>query len=148
MRNKAGRFVKGFRPSIKTEFQKGQRPHNWNGGRYKNKRLGYIFTKCEGHPRAYKGYVYEHILVAEKKLGRYLSKDERVHHINRIKDDNRPENIIVFGSNIAHIRYHGETNPWSRTHSECAECGTIKTKHGGYGLCENCYKRKKYRGKL
>ena len=63
-------------------------------------------VNCPDHPRAYRREVYEHILVAEKKLGRYLIKGECVHHINRIKDDNREENLIVFPSNGEHISHH------------------------------------------
>ena len=105
MRDKLGRFVKGVRSSKKTEFKKGQRPHNWKGGRHKLK-IGYIVVNCPGHPRAYRNEVYEHILVAEKKIGRYLKKGERVHHINGIKDDNRHENIAVFGSHKEHMQHH------------------------------------------
>ncbi len=65
---------------------------SWKGGRIR--RGKYISIKIPTHPMSDKsGYIKEHILVMEKYLGRYLTKDERVHHINGIKDDNRIENL-------------------------------------------------------
>lgn len=50
------------------------------------------------HPRAPggNGYVFEHTLVMEQLLGRYLERDETVHHRNGVRDDNSPENLELW----------------------------------------------------
>ena len=40
--------------------------------------------------------MFEHILVAEEMLGRYLLEGETVHHRNGVCDDNRPENLELW----------------------------------------------------
>lgn len=70
------------------------RRRRWGGGRMKA-RGGYVKVLCPDHPFADKrGYIMEHRLVMEKKLGRYLMPWEIVHHKEGVpKDDNRPENL-------------------------------------------------------
>lgn len=71
---------------------------NWKGGRYKAN--GYIlirFNKSAKSPYLSmansRQTVFEHRLVMAQSLGRCLLKQEIVHHINGIRDDNRIENL-------------------------------------------------------
>jgi hypothetical protein len=69
---------------------------NWKGGRTRHK-AGYVMVRVPGHPRARTSvYVFEHILVAEQLLGRYLLPGESIHHRNGVRDDNRPENLELW----------------------------------------------------
>lgn len=49
---------------------------------------------------------HEHRVVAEKILGRKLSAEEVVHHIDGNKRNNSPDNLMVFRNKAEHSRYH------------------------------------------
>ena len=62
------------------------------------------------HPKAmqsenWKGFVYEHIAIAEKMLGRSLTDAEVVHHLNGNRADNRQGNLLVLESG-QHAKLH------------------------------------------
>lgn len=126
-------------PSPNARNVSGARNPNWKGGRTVASN-GYVLVKMPEHPRAdSRGYVYEHIIVAEQKLGRPLAPGEEVHHDNECKTDNRPENLIVKASRREHalahrkradLRLPGEPNP----EVACAcGCGHRFPKYDGDG---------------
>jgi len=68
---------------------------------------GYILILLPFHPFSSKrGYVREHRLMMEKYLGRYLKREEVVHHENDIRDDNRIENLRLFSNQGKHNKFH------------------------------------------
>jgi len=84
---------------------RGANNNNWKGGRMKDKR-GYILVLMPKHPFCNSiGYIREHRLIIEKQIGRYLHKFEVAHHINRIKNDNRPENLMAFKNHSIHKKF-------------------------------------------
>jgi hypothetical protein len=78
---------------------------SWKGGISLTN--GYRCRYEPHHPRAHpNGYVYEHILVAERVLGRALAAGEVVHHIDFDKLNNAPENLHVCASHAEHMEFH------------------------------------------
>ena len=74
---------------------RGEDHPSWKGGTHLDG--GYIMQQATDHPRANRGgYVYQHILVMEAKLGRYLRPGENVHHKNGIRTDNSPGNLELW----------------------------------------------------
>ncbi len=73
---------------------------------------GYRLVFVPEHPRAmrsknWQGFVYEHILVMEKKLGRRLRKNEVVHHKNERRADNYNKNLEL-KTRAAHTKEHND----------------------------------------
>ena len=107
------------------------------------------------HPkRLQNNCVYEHILVAEEKLGRRLNDGEVIHHRDQDKNNNNPDNIIIFCSKSEHTRFHKyncdesiliELNNGtyacdaSRTKEQyvCPVCGKFKDRKAD--TCRECY---------
>ena len=86
--------------------KRGAETANWRGGRTATG-SGYIRIYKPDHPNANDhGYVYEHRLVMEQKLGRLLTKDEIVDHIDRNRSNNAPDNLRVHASRSQHVKDH------------------------------------------
>ena len=99
---------------------------------------GYVYLYRPDHPQASKaGFVAEHRLVVEEKLGRLLLDTEIVHHRNDVKGDNSAENLEVM-DRAEHARIHNVLTQWARKHDCCVRCGTTDHRHMSHGLCSSC----------
>ena len=75
-----------------------------------------------GNPMANSnGVILEHRFIMSKKIGRFLEKDEIVHHINGDRTDNSPENLRLMNRKD-HNKLHGELVK-SFTYEVCSYCG-------------------------
>ena len=77
----------------------------WKGG-IKKRKDGYVYIHKPEHPNNSNGYMLEHRIVMENQLGRILSKEEIVHHVNNIKNDNRIENLMLLKDQAEHLAVH------------------------------------------
>jgi len=94
--------VKTRNKSEARKLKTGSQVSNWNGGMFLRS-TGYMMQLAPGHPNVNRwNYVKRADRIAEEALGRYLKKKgvspkdrEVVHHINGIKDDDRPSNLLI-----------------------------------------------------
>lgn len=83
----------------------GANSYNWKGGSDIKPR-GYINVYARNHPRAYRGRMLEHIIVAERALGRLLPDGAVVHHVNLNTSDNLPSNLVICENQSYHRLLH------------------------------------------
>lgn len=82
---------------------------------------GYILVYYPNHPAKDRaGYVLEHRVVMENHLGRFLSPDEIVHHLNGSKSDNRIENLELV-TRGEHAKIHNNLGGTYEHHSSCGK---------------------------
>lgn len=71
---------------------------NWKGGRFTDKRYGYVWIYKPGFPGAQRNgkYALEHRVVMSEYLGRPLKTFENVHHKNDRRNDNKISNLELW----------------------------------------------------
>ena len=75
------------------------------------------------HPHANAGgYVLEHLAVVSAALGGAIPERAEVHHVNKIKTDNRPSNLVL----CEDAAYHGLLHRRQRALDECGNANWIR----------------------
>lgn len=94
-----------LRPERPVGIIAGKWNKRWRGGSYRDAD-GRVLVLAKSHPYPNShSYVFRYRLVMEQHLGRILRRDEIIHHINGIVDDDRLENLAIT-DRASHIDIH------------------------------------------
>lgn len=90
-------------------------------------KTGYPVIHIPEHPRAsVAGYVFKHIIVIEKKIGRIPNKSEPIHHIDLDRMNYSENNLYLCLNNSEHQKIHSSLNECI---SELIKLNIIKFNH-------------------
>lgn len=96
-----------------------------------HKVLKYMYFCDKSHPLASEaGIVYYHRHVASEKLGRWVTEDEHVHHIDGNRQNNTPENLEV----LTEAEHHAKHRP-PREDKVCPVCAVTFKPSSMYVIC-------------
>lgn len=139
-KKKIVQYIRGHYKS----FARGEDSSHWKGGITYDS-YGYTLIRKPDHPHSFRGYVFEHRLVMEQHIDRYLEPEEIVHHINEIKTDNRIENLFLT-NRIDHPKEHKK----DMSNRFCLKCDTKESIKNGKAdwikyenghICRKCYQK-------
>jgi hypothetical protein len=140
---------------VKGQPRRYRKGHHFAKGRRRPKETGYMTVYLPDHPRAHgNGYVLEHLLVAEKALGRPIPPEHPVHHHNGDGMDNTPGNLVLCQDQAYHMLLHQRMralkacgNPGWLHCSLCGEYGPPETMYlykgnsQGHPRCQQARRR-------
>lgn len=102
---------------------------------------GYRVIYLPEHPKSMKsdnwnGWVYEHIAIAEERLGREIREGEVVHHLDTNRANNLPSNLLVLEE-----PQHNKLHAWMDKHFIIPKPGALLEKIGMLKYCPECNKQ-------
>jgi len=136
---------------------KGEKNNHWKGGQCKTYD-GYIIVLDHDHPCADSdGYIRRSRMIMEKYFNMIFPKEAVFHHINGIRTDDDPNNIIVFENQSEHLKAHQEEIAFNacghRSWRKCSRCheydyieNMVRAGQRGYAhpKCNQEYNKKRW----
>ena len=119
-------YLKKYIRSHHMRIRKGRLSNGYRRGYYFDNGYKYLLRPhhkyCDSG-----GYVAEHRYIIELQLGRYLTKEEVVHHIIPVQQGgtNDLENLQLLNSQAEHMALHNPKKDMSGR--RCSHCGSNKT---------------------
>lgn len=148
------RFIHGH----SGKFYSGNKGKDWKGGISIHTK-GYILKTQPDHPRAnFRGYVFLHILVVEKALGKHIPKTSDVHHLDGNVKNNSNSNLVLCENRKYHMLLHQRQRAKDACGKpnflKCCYCGEYDDPgnmavyrngtHGRHQKCDREYQYKRY----
>ena len=96
------KFIHGHNTKMKNK----NRPKDWIGNEYYNSE-GHVKVYAPNHSGSNKvGSILKSRMIVEDILGKSIPKNAEVHHVNNIKDDDRPTNYVLCQDRAYHMLLH------------------------------------------
>ena len=103
----------------------GKKHHNWKNGICMSGEYVLIWQK--DHPYAdEKGYIRRSHFIVEKAIGKYLPDKAIVHHVDEIRDNDNPKNLVACKDQAYHMLLHQRKRAYNA-------CG-----HASWRRCNYC----------
>jgi hypothetical protein len=139
-------------PQLYRGAQPRERNHQFLTGRRVDLNGYVLVTAPTDHPTARlrkgrnSGLIYEHRLVMEQTLGRYLTRAEVPDHIDGLTLHNEPSNLRLFPNNSAHLHQtlRGKRPKWSADGLDSMKAHRL----GEGGPPVDIYRLRKVRGEI
>lgn len=118
--------------SVKGRPRRFVKGHDKRGGNRRLEARGYVLVLVPGHARGTgRGWVHEHVVIAEAALGHPLPDGAQVHHVDERKDRNVNDNLCILQNQSEHNDLHTRMrvraaggNPF--TQRLCTTCHQVK----------------------